>query len=74
MDNDIENWAVFEPFQIRVKDSESIRADDPDLQRALRLHGLKFKKQGEEKIGSLRRSGDFVFRNISLFQKRFEPC
>ena len=42
--HDVENWALFEPFQINVKDSESIRSDDPDLQRALRLHGLKFKE------------------------------
>lgn len=42
--HDIENWALFEPFQIKVQDSESIRSDDPDLQQALRLHGLKFKK------------------------------
>jgi hypothetical protein len=42
--HDVENWALFEPFQITVKDSHSIRADDPDLQRALRLHGLKFGK------------------------------
>jgi hypothetical protein len=41
--HDIENWALFEPFQINVKNSESIRADDPDLQRALGLHGLRFK-------------------------------
>ena len=39
--HDIENWALFEPFQITVMDSELIRADDPDLQMALRLHGLK---------------------------------
>ena len=42
--HDVENWAVFEPFQIEVKDSESIRIDDPDLQQALRLHGLTLKK------------------------------
>jgi hypothetical protein len=42
--HDLENWALFEPFQITVKDSESIRPEDPDLQRALRLHGLKFRK------------------------------
>ena len=41
--HDIENWALFEPFQIRVWDSESIRPDDPDLRRALQLHSLKFK-------------------------------
>jgi hypothetical protein len=42
--HDIENWALFEPFQIKVQDSESIRTDDADLQRAVRLHGLKFKE------------------------------
>jgi hypothetical protein len=41
--HDLENWALFEPFQVRVKNSQSIRADDPDLQQALRLHRLKFK-------------------------------
>jgi hypothetical protein len=33
--HDVENWALFEPFQIKITNSESIRADDPDLQRAL---------------------------------------
>jgi hypothetical protein len=42
--HDVENWAVFEPFQINAQDPEPIRLDDPDLQRALRLHSLKFKK------------------------------
>ena len=42
--HDIENWALFEPFQINVNDSESIRIDDPDLQRSLRLHRLKVKE------------------------------
>lgn len=42
--HDIENWALFEPFQIDVRDSQPIPADDPDLQRALQLHGLKLKK------------------------------
>lgn len=42
--HDLENWALFEPFQINARDSEPIRADDPDLQRALQLHGLKFRK------------------------------
>jgi hypothetical protein len=42
--HDVENWALFEPFQINVKDVEPIRIDDPDLHAALRLHGLKFKK------------------------------
>jgi hypothetical protein len=42
--HDVENWALFEPFQINVQDPETIGPDDPDLQRALQLHGLKFKK------------------------------
>lgn len=42
--HDIENWALFEPFQISPQTPEPIRPDDPDLQRALQLHGLKFKK------------------------------
>jgi hypothetical protein len=42
--HDIENWALFEPFQIDAKDSEPIRADDPDFERALRLHGLKLRE------------------------------
>lgn len=41
--HDIENWALFEPFEIKVIDSASIRQEDPDLNRALRLHGLKVK-------------------------------
>jgi hypothetical protein len=42
--HDVENWALFEPFQITVEDSESIGPEDPDVQRALRLHGLEFRK------------------------------
>jgi hypothetical protein len=42
--HDVENWALFEPVQINMQDPETIRPDDPDLQRALQLHGLKFKK------------------------------
>jgi hypothetical protein len=42
--HDIENWALFEPFQIDAKNPEPIRADDPDFERALQLHGLKFRK------------------------------
>jgi len=42
--HDIERWALFEPFQIDVKDSCGIRCDDPDLQRALQLHCLKFRE------------------------------
>jgi RES domain len=42
--HDVENWALFEPFQIKVQDSQPIRPDDPDLQRAFQLHSVKFKK------------------------------
>jgi len=42
--HDIENWALFEPFQINVRNSASIRPEDPDLDRALGLHGLKVKR------------------------------
>jgi hypothetical protein len=40
--HDIENWALFEPFQINVLETHPIRGDDPDLQQALQLHFLKF--------------------------------
>jgi hypothetical protein len=36
----IENWAIFEPFPLRNTSSAAIEADDPDLQSALRIHGL----------------------------------
>jgi RES domain-containing protein len=36
----IENWAIFEPFPLRNTTAASITADDPDLQSALRMHGL----------------------------------
>ena len=42
--HDIENWALFEPFQFRVQEPELTRLDDRDLQRALELHSLKFKE------------------------------
>jgi hypothetical protein len=41
--HDVENSALFEPLHINIKDSELIRPDDPDLQRAFGLHGLRFK-------------------------------
>jgi hypothetical protein len=41
--HDKENWALFEPFQIKTLEPEIIRLDDRDLQRALELHSLKFK-------------------------------
>lgn len=36
----IENWAIFEPFPLRNTSSAAIDANDPDLQSALRIHGL----------------------------------
>lgn len=42
--HDIENWALFEPFQINVRDPETISVEDQDLQLALGLHSLKFKE------------------------------
>ena len=42
--HDIENWALFEPFQIEAKGLQTIQPQDPDLQQALLLHGLKFKE------------------------------
>lgn len=35
-----ENWALFEPFPLRETTSSAIQANDPDLNEALRLHGL----------------------------------
>jgi hypothetical protein len=42
--HDIENWALFEPFQLEVTSLQTIQCDDPDLQQALLLHGLKLKE------------------------------
>jgi hypothetical protein len=42
--HDLENWALFEPFQIEVLGSESIRVEDPDFQQALQLHHLKINR------------------------------
>ena len=36
----IENWAIFEPFPLSNMSATTIVAEDPDLQTALRLHGL----------------------------------
>ena len=36
----IENWAIFEPFPLRNTSGAEIAASDPDLQEALRIHGL----------------------------------
>ncbi len=48
--HDIENWALFEPFQINVLETEPIRQDDPDLQHALQLHSLKFRGKASMNI------------------------
>src|SRR5277367_2441379 len=40
--HDLENWALFEPFQIRViGDAEVIRLGDPDLLAACEILGLQ---------------------------------
>jgi hypothetical protein len=38
---DLENWALFEPFQLADVRVYEIAADDPDFQRALHLHRLQ---------------------------------
>ncbi len=37
------NWAIFEPFMVLVDNpgGEWIFAADPDLQQALKIHGLR---------------------------------
>ena len=39
---DLENWALFEPFQLADVRIYEIAAEDPDFQRALQLHRLRF--------------------------------
>jgi len=41
--HDIENWALFEPFQILPLEAQQLRRDDHDLGRALQLYSLKFR-------------------------------
>jgi RES domain len=36
-----ENWAIFEPFPLENATSEALPEDDPDLQEALRIHGIR---------------------------------
>jgi hypothetical protein len=36
----IENWALFEPFNIRPESSWPIKLSDPDLAQALAIHHL----------------------------------
>jgi len=35
--HDIENWALFDPFQIKIQEPQIIRLDDRDLQRIVIL-------------------------------------
>jgi RES domain len=37
----LENWAIFEPFPLEHPTSKEFSTDDPDLQEAFRLHGIK---------------------------------
>jgi len=39
--HDLENWALFEPFEITPINSEAIAIDDPVLLQALQILGLK---------------------------------
>jgi len=41
--HDSENWALFEPFHIKIEEPEAVRTEDPDSQLALRLHSLRFR-------------------------------
>jgi hypothetical protein len=38
---DLENWALFEPFHLAEVRVYEIAANDPDFQRALHLHRLR---------------------------------
>jgi hypothetical protein len=40
--HDIQNWALFEPFKLSPTGSQPIQRGDPDLERALAIHGLRF--------------------------------
>lgn len=48
----IENWAIFEPFPLRNTSASAIVADDPDLQSALRLHGLTMTERTFPSVGN----------------------
>ncbi|MCW5979732.1 MAG: RES family NAD+ phosphorylase [Bryobacteraceae bacterium] len=39
--HEVENWALFEPFLVQPKETEEIDTADPELQEALRIHGLQ---------------------------------
>jgi hypothetical protein len=40
--HDLENWALFEPVAILAKRTEALKADDPDLVKALEILKLSF--------------------------------
>jgi hypothetical protein len=43
--HDLENWALFEPFQIREKrHAEIINVDDPDLLAACKILGIQIER------------------------------
>jgi hypothetical protein len=41
--DDLENWAIFEPFSLQVYEGATIASDDADLLRALDLHKLRMR-------------------------------
>ena len=40
--SELENWAVFEPFDLKEKEYSQLRANDPDFQEALATFKLTF--------------------------------
>lgn len=40
--HDVQNWALFEPFKLTPGRSQAIEETDPDLERALAIHRLRF--------------------------------
>jgi hypothetical protein len=43
--HDLQNWALFEPFQIREKrQAEAIHLDDPDLLAACKILGIQIER------------------------------
>jgi hypothetical protein len=40
--HDVQNWALFEPFKLNPGQPMAIEKNDPDLERALAIHALRF--------------------------------
>jgi hypothetical protein len=40
--HDVQNWALFEPFKLTPGPNQAIERTDPDLERALAIHKLRF--------------------------------